>query len=107
MLSIFFGRGCCFSGLDIGSRQYIVFPGRFIYTHRLKGANVNDKACVPFFTILSVKKFQYVLDYYCLFLEFVMSVYLSKSCITHRPIFLYEGDCPLSLNLLISFRRVW
>ncbi|ONK60443.1 uncharacterized protein A4U43_C08F18530 [Asparagus officinalis] len=27
----------------IGSRQYIVFPGRFIYTQRLKGANVNDK----------------------------------------------------------------
>lgn len=28
---------------QIGSRQYIVFPGRFIYTQRLKGANVNDK----------------------------------------------------------------
>ena len=27
----------------IGSRQYIVFPGRYIYTQRLKGANVNDK----------------------------------------------------------------
>ncbi|ERN18152.1 hypothetical protein AMTRI_Chr11g97160 [Amborella trichopoda] len=27
----------------VGSRQYIVFPGRFIYTQRLKDANVNDK----------------------------------------------------------------
>ncbi|CAL9159203.1 unnamed protein product [Musa hybrid cultivar] len=27
----------------VGSRQYIVFPGRFIYTQRLKGANVDDK----------------------------------------------------------------
>lgn len=28
---------------QIGSRQYIVFPGRYIYTQRLRGANVNDK----------------------------------------------------------------
>ncbi|KAF3323893.1 50S ribosomal protein L21 [Carex littledalei] len=27
----------------IGSRQYIVHPGRYLYTQRLKGANVNDK----------------------------------------------------------------
>ncbi|KAI3893660.1 hypothetical protein MKW92_048675 [Papaver armeniacum] len=27
----------------IGGRQYIVFPGRFLTTQRLKGANVNDK----------------------------------------------------------------
>ncbi|PKA59036.1 50S ribosomal protein L21, chloroplastic [Apostasia shenzhenica] len=32
-----------FAVVMIGSRQYIVFPGRFIYTQRLKGANVNDK----------------------------------------------------------------
>jgi len=29
--------------LQIGSRQYIVMPGRYIYTQRLKGANVNDQ----------------------------------------------------------------
>ncbi|KAJ4770118.1 50S ribosomal protein L21 [Rhynchospora pubera] len=27
----------------IGSRQYIVYPGRYLNTQRLKGANVNDK----------------------------------------------------------------
>ncbi|KAK4753857.1 hypothetical protein SAY87_001961 [Trapa incisa] len=32
-----------FAVVMIGSRQYIVFPGRFIYTQRLKGANVDDK----------------------------------------------------------------
>ncbi|KAJ0969531.1 hypothetical protein J5N97_022408 [Dioscorea zingiberensis] len=32
-----------FAVVMIGSRQYIVFPGRFIYTQRLKEANVNDK----------------------------------------------------------------
>ncbi|KAM7515227.1 hypothetical protein LguiA_004810 [Lonicera macranthoides] len=32
-----------FAVVVIGSRQYIVFPGRFLYTQRLKGANVNDK----------------------------------------------------------------
>ncbi|GAA0186639.1 ribosomal protein [Lithospermum erythrorhizon] len=32
-----------FAVIMVGSRQYIVFPGRYIYTQRLKGANVNDK----------------------------------------------------------------
>ncbi|WOK93827.1 50S ribosomal protein L21, chloroplastic [Canna indica] len=32
-----------FAVVMVGSRQYIVIPGRFIYTQRLKGANVNDK----------------------------------------------------------------
>ncbi|XP_008795009.2 50S ribosomal protein L21, chloroplastic [Phoenix dactylifera] len=32
-----------FAVIMVGSRQYIVFPGRFIYTQRLKGANVDDK----------------------------------------------------------------
>ncbi|GAB2271938.1 hypothetical protein Dimus_006766 [Dionaea muscipula] len=32
-----------FAVVMVGSRQYIVFPGRWIYTQRLKGANVNDK----------------------------------------------------------------
>ncbi|KAK4365742.1 hypothetical protein RND71_013622 [Anisodus tanguticus] len=32
-----------FAVVMIGSRQYIVFPGRYLYTQRLKGANVNDK----------------------------------------------------------------
>lgn len=32
-----------FAVVMIGSRQYIVIPGRWIYAPRLKGANVNDK----------------------------------------------------------------
>ncbi|KAM0947359.1 putative ribosomal protein L21 [Dioscorea sansibarensis] len=32
-----------FAVVMVGSRQYIVFPGRFIYTQRLKGAKINDK----------------------------------------------------------------
>uniref|UniRef100_A0A7N0UXS7 50S ribosomal protein L21, chloroplastic n=1 Tax=Kalanchoe fedtschenkoi TaxID=63787 RepID=A0A7N0UXS7_KALFE len=32
-----------FAVVMIGSRQYIVFPGRFLYTQRLKGAEVNSK----------------------------------------------------------------
>lgn len=32
-----------FAVVMIGSRQYIVFPGRYIYTQRLKDANVDDK----------------------------------------------------------------
>ncbi|XP_009413821.2 large ribosomal subunit protein bL21c [Musa acuminata AAA Group] len=32
-----------FAVVMVGSRQYIVFPGRFIYTQRLKDANVDDK----------------------------------------------------------------
>ncbi|KAJ6795514.1 50S ribosomal protein L21 [Iris pallida] len=32
-----------FAVVVIGSRQYIVFPGRFLHTQRLKDANVNDK----------------------------------------------------------------
>ncbi|KAF8018236.1 hypothetical protein BT93_H3202 [Corymbia citriodora subsp. variegata] len=32
-----------FAVVMVGSRQYIVFPGRYIYTQRLKDANVNDK----------------------------------------------------------------
>ncbi|XP_019184466.1 PREDICTED: 50S ribosomal protein L21, chloroplastic [Ipomoea nil] len=32
-----------FAVVMVGSRQYIVFPGRYLYTQRLKGANVNDK----------------------------------------------------------------
>jgi hypothetical protein len=37
-----------FPWMQIGSRQYIVMPGRYIYTQRLKGANVNDEVCRSF-----------------------------------------------------------
>ncbi|KAL8172568.1 hypothetical protein V2J09_024372 [Rumex salicifolius] len=33
-----------FAVVMVGSRQYIVFPGRWIHTQRLKDASVNDKA---------------------------------------------------------------
>ncbi|KAJ6297312.1 hypothetical protein OIU78_022950 [Salix suchowensis] len=32
-----------FAVVMVGSRQYIVIPGRWLYVQRLKGANVNDK----------------------------------------------------------------
>ncbi|EPS65250.1 hypothetical protein M569_09526, partial [Genlisea aurea] len=41
-----------FAVVMVGSRQYIVFPGRYIYTQRLKGANVNDKASSSIFLLL-------------------------------------------------------
>nr|ADN34194.1 50S ribosomal protein l21 [Cucumis melo subsp. melo] len=37
-----------FAVVMIGSRQYIVFPGRYIHTQRLKGANVNDKVALTY-----------------------------------------------------------
>ena len=49
---------CEFVSKQIGSRQYIVFPGRYIHTQRLKGANVNDK--VGFLIIPFVLYFDYL-----------------------------------------------
>jgi hypothetical protein len=36
-----------FSGLQIGSSQYHVMPGRYMYTQRLKDANINDQVSLP------------------------------------------------------------
>ncbi|KAF3774583.1 50S ribosomal protein L21 [Nymphaea thermarum] len=44
----------------VGSRQYIVFPGRFLYVQRLKGANVNDKIILNNVLLVSTKSNTYI-----------------------------------------------
>ncbi|TQD69877.1 hypothetical protein C1H46_044589 [Malus baccata] len=44
----------------IGGRQYIVIPGRFIYTQRLKGANVNDKIVLNKVLLVGTKTSTYI-----------------------------------------------
>lgn len=49
-----------FAVVMIGSRQYIVIPGRFIYTQRLKGANVNDKVILNKVLLVGTKNKAYI-----------------------------------------------
>ncbi|XP_077241515.1 ribosomal protein L21 [Tasmannia lanceolata] len=49
-----------FAVVMIGSRQYIVFPGRFLYTQRLKGANVNDKIILSKVLLVGTKTHTYI-----------------------------------------------
>lgn len=49
-----------FAVVMIGSRQYIVFPGRFIYTQRLKGANVNDKIILNKVLLVGTRTMAYI-----------------------------------------------
>ncbi|KAG2698581.1 hypothetical protein I3843_07G157200 [Carya illinoinensis] len=49
-----------FAVVMIGSRQYIVFPGRFIYTQRLKGANVNDKIILNKVLLIGTRTTTYI-----------------------------------------------
>lgn len=49
-----------FAVVMIGGRQYIVFPGRFLYTQRLKGANVNDKIVLKKVLLVGTKTVTYV-----------------------------------------------
>ncbi|KAL5558458.1 hypothetical protein UlMin_034669 [Ulmus minor] len=49
-----------FAVVMIGSRQYIVFPGRFIYTQRLKDANVNDKIILKKVLLVGTKDSTYI-----------------------------------------------
>ncbi|CAD6247356.1 unnamed protein product [Miscanthus lutarioriparius] len=44
----------------IGSRQYIVMPGRYIYTQRLKGANVNDQIILNKVLLVSTREKAYI-----------------------------------------------
>ncbi|CAA6660466.1 unnamed protein product [Spirodela intermedia] len=44
----------------IGSRQYIVFPGRYITTQRLKGANVDDKIILNKVLLVGTKSNLYI-----------------------------------------------
>ncbi|CAN6720007.1 unnamed protein product [Malus baccata var. baccata] len=49
-----------FAVVMIGGRQYIVIPGRFIYTQRLKGANVNDKIVLNKVLLVGTKTSTYI-----------------------------------------------
>ncbi|KAL3513553.1 hypothetical protein ACH5RR_026270 [Cinchona calisaya] len=49
-----------FAVVMIGSRQYIVFPGRYIYTQRLKGANENDKIILNKVLLVGTKTSTYI-----------------------------------------------
>ncbi|KAJ0587946.1 putative ribosomal protein L21 [Helianthus annuus] len=49
-----------FAVVMIGGRQYIVFPGRFLYTQRLKGANVDDKIILNKVLLVGTKNSTYI-----------------------------------------------
>ncbi|KAF4354499.1 hypothetical protein CsatB_008923 [Cannabis sativa] len=49
-----------FAVVMIGSRQYIVFPGRWINTQRLKGANVDDKIVLKKVLLVGTKTSTYI-----------------------------------------------
>ncbi|GMI90529.1 chloroplast ribosomal protein L21, ATPase-in-Seed-Development [Hibiscus trionum] len=49
-----------FAVVMIGGRQYIVFPGRYLYTQRLKGANVNDKIVLNKVLLVGTKTTTYI-----------------------------------------------
>ncbi|KAL6525223.1 hypothetical protein OROMI_030816 [Orobanche minor] len=49
-----------FAVVMVGSRQYIVFPGRYIYIQRLKGANVNDKITLNKVLLVGTKTSTYI-----------------------------------------------
>ncbi|XP_057502265.1 50S ribosomal protein L21, chloroplastic [Actinidia eriantha] len=49
-----------FAVVMIGSRQYIVIPGRFIYTQRFKGAKVNDKVILNKVLLVGTKTSTYI-----------------------------------------------
>ncbi|KAK4760646.1 hypothetical protein SAY87_005539 [Trapa incisa] len=49
-----------FAVVVIGSRQYIVFPGRFIHTQRLKGATADDKIILNKVLLVGTKTSTYI-----------------------------------------------
>ncbi|KAL9229077.1 hypothetical protein vseg_004591 [Gypsophila vaccaria] len=49
-----------FAVVMIGSRQYIVFPGRWITTQRLKGASANDKIILNKVLLVGTKDKTYI-----------------------------------------------
>ncbi|KAM5574208.1 50S ribosomal protein L21, chloroplastic [Rosa sericea] len=49
-----------FAVVMIGGRQYIVIPGRYIYTQRLKGAKVDDKVVLNKVLLVGTKTTTYI-----------------------------------------------
>ncbi|XP_019100802.1 PREDICTED: 50S ribosomal protein L21, chloroplastic-like [Camelina sativa] len=44
----------------VGGRQYIVFPGRYLYTQRLKDANVDDQIVLNKVLLVGTKTHTYI-----------------------------------------------
>ncbi|EXB57726.1 50S ribosomal protein L21 [Morus notabilis] len=74
-----------FAVVMIGSRQYIVFPGRFIYTQRLKGANINDK-CLPVLSTLKVLDIAQIVLKKVLLVGTKNSTYIGKPVVTNAAV---------------------
>ncbi|KAL1195636.1 Large ribosomal subunit protein bL21c [Cardamine amara subsp. amara] len=49
-----------FAVIMIGGRQYIVFPGRYLYTSRLKDANVDDQIVLNKVLLVGTKTHTYI-----------------------------------------------
>ncbi|KAK9048094.1 hypothetical protein SSX86_024864 [Deinandra increscens subsp. villosa] len=49
-----------FAVVMVGGRQYIVFPGRFLYTQRLKDAKVDDKIILNKVLLVGTKTSTYI-----------------------------------------------
>ncbi|XP_010538924.1 PREDICTED: 50S ribosomal protein L21, chloroplastic [Tarenaya hassleriana] len=49
-----------FAVVMVGGRQYIVFPGRYLYTQRLKDANVDDKIVLNKVLLVGTKTHTYI-----------------------------------------------
>ncbi|CAN8303388.1 unnamed protein product [Cochlearia groenlandica] len=49
-----------FAVVMVGGRQYIVFPGRYLYTQRLKDANVNDQIVLNKVLLVGTKTHTYI-----------------------------------------------
>ncbi|KAF3496832.1 hypothetical protein DY000_02052946 [Brassica cretica] len=45
---------------QVGGRQYIVFPGRYLYTQRLKDANVDDQIVLNKVLLVGTKTHTYI-----------------------------------------------
>uniref|UniRef100_A0A1J3DXN6 50S ribosomal protein L21, chloroplastic n=1 Tax=Noccaea caerulescens TaxID=107243 RepID=A0A1J3DXN6_NOCCA len=49
-----------FAVVMVGGRQYIVFPGRYLYTQRMKDANVNDQIVLNKVLLVGTKTHTYI-----------------------------------------------
>lgn len=88
---------------QIGSRQYIVIPGRYIYVQRLKGANVNDKVCVSMFSLnnLIILELNLVMVVAILFLVILFIV-----CLCCRIVRLCGISDFLLVNVVVMIKAV-
>ncbi|KAL9251854.1 Large ribosomal subunit protein bL21c-like protein [Drosera capensis] len=76
-----------FAVFMVGSRQYIVFPGRWIHTQRLKDAKVNDKvtASAPCFDSTCFKS-EFIVLNKVLLVETKSSTYIGQPVVTNAAV---------------------